>query len=152
LEGRTLNREEKARQMFEAHENCAQSVLSAFADDFGLDVNTALRIATPFGAGIGRSGHMCGAISGAIMAIGLARGITVYDKAQKDAVYALAQEFLDRFAAKHDSLSCPGLLGFDIGDPVQLEQARELNLFDTRCPEFVGDAVRITEALLGLEP
>lgn len=147
-----MGMEAEAREMFKAHYNCAQSVLGAFADRYGLDRATAFRIATPFGGGIGRSGLLCGAVSGAIMVIGLARGTTVYDKPKKDACYALAREFQERFTALHGSLTCPGLLGLDISDPVELEQARTLDLFHTRCPDFVGDAVLITAKLLGLEP
>lgn len=140
----------EARALFEGDYNCAQSVLAPFADRFGMDRKTALRIATPFGGGMGHNGQICGAVSGALMAIGLARGTEVYDKAQKDACYALAQAFLKRFTAKHGDLTCPGLLGLDIGDPAELEQVRALNLFHTRCPDFVGDAVIIVAELLEL--
>jgi len=147
-----LKFEDEAKQLFEAHYNCAQSVVAPFADQFGLERETAFRIATPFGGGMGHSGQVCGAVSGALMAIGLARGITAYDQTQKYACYALAQTFLERFAALHGSLTCPGLLGLDIGDADELQQVRELNLFHTRCPQFVGDAARIAAELLGLAP
>ena len=143
--------QDQAVELFEADFNCAQSVFGLFADYFGLDQETAFRIASPFGGGIGHSGEMCGAVSGAIMVIGLARGYAVYDKEQKEACYGLAHAFLERFNAQYGSLSCPGLLGLNIGDPVDLEQARELNLFHTRCPQFVGEAARIVAELLELE-
>ena len=143
--------ENEAKLLFEAHYNCAQSVFGPFADHFGLDREIAFRIATPFGGGIGHSGQLCGAVSGALMAIGLARGITVYDQSQKEACYAMARAFLERFTAQHGSLTCPGLLGLDIGDPDDLAQVRELNLFHTNCPQYVGDAARIAAELLVLE-
>jgi C_GCAxxG_C_C family probable redox protein len=146
-----LDVEKEAKQLFEAHYNCAQAVFGIFADDFGLDRETAFRIATPFGGGIGHSGQLCGAVSGGLMVIGLARGITVYDQSQKDACYELARAFLESFAAQHGSLTCPGLLGLDIGDLDDLAQVRELNLFHTRCPQFVGVAARIVAELLALE-
>lgn len=150
--GVALGFENHAKNLFEVHFNCAQSVFGPFADHFGLDRETAFRIATPFGGGIGHSGQLCGAVSGALMAIGLARGITVYDQSQKEACYALTRAFLESFAAQHGSLTCPGLLGLDIGDPDDLARVRELNLFHTRCPQFVGDAARIVAELLALEP
>lgn len=140
-----------AREMFADHYNCAQAVFGPFAKHFGMDLEIALRIATPFGGGIGHNGLMCGAISGAIMAIGLAQGVTVYDKPKKDACYALARTFQEQFVAKHGTLTCPGLLGLNLGNPDQLDQAHELDLFNTRCPNFVADAVTITADLLGLE-
>ena len=141
----------QAKQLFEAHYNCAQSVFGLFADQFGLERETAFRIATPFGGGIGHSGQLCGAVSGGLMVIGLARGISVYDKSQKDACYELATAFLESFAAQHGSLTCPGLLGLDIGNLDDLAQVRELNLFHTQCPRYVGDAARIVAELLALE-
>jgi len=53
---------------------CSQSVLTTFAPRFGLPLDTAMRIATPFGSGIASTGEMCGAVSGALMVIGLAHG------------------------------------------------------------------------------
>ena len=147
-----MGMETHAREMFASHHNCAQAVLSTFAERFGLDLEIALRIATPFGGGIGHSGLLCGAVSGAIMAIGLARGVTIADKPKKDACYALARTFQERFVAQHGTLTCPGLLGLNIGNPDELDQARVLDLFNTRCPDFVGDAVIITAELLGLDP
>lgn len=145
-----MNYQAQAKALFEAHYNCAQSVFGSFAEHFGLGQETAFRIGTPFGGGIGHSGHICGAVSGAIMAIGLARGIAVYDQTEKYACYDLASEFMESFTDRHVCLTCPGLLGLDIGDPTELEQARELDLFHTRCPEFVGDAARIVAELLNL--
>lgn len=145
-----MSRDLEARALFDQHYNCAQSVVAPFADHFGLDRELAFKIATPFGGGIGHSGSLCGAVSGALMVIGLARGITAYDQAQKESCYALARTFQARFTAQHGTITCPGLLGLDIGDPDELEQVRQLGLFATRCPQYVGDAVVIVEALLGL--
>ena len=100
---------------------------------------------------MGHAGQICGVVSGALMAIGLEKGITSYDREKKYARYDLAQDFQERFSALHGDLTCPGLLGLDIGDPDELEKVREQDLFHTLCPRFVGDAVRITAELLGLD-
>ena len=63
-------RSENARlNMVESKMNCAQSVLTAFSDELGLDRNTALRLARGFGGGMGRTGKTCGAVTGAYMVI-----------------------------------------------------------------------------------
>ena len=142
--------EDQAKQYFTAQYNCAQSVIGSFSEQYGLDRETAFRIATPFGGGIGHSGYTCGAVSGAIMVIGLATGTTVYDKEKKDACYALTQLFLKRFTERYGALTCPGLLGVDISDPQVLEQAREQDLFQSVCPKFVGDAAKMVAELLDL--
>jgi C_GCAxxG_C_C family probable redox protein len=146
-----LKFEDQAKRLFEAHYNCAQSTFGAFAEHFNLDLTTAVKIAMPFGGGIGHSGGMCGAVSGGIMVIGLARGIDVYDKDKKEACYALAREFLNRFSALHGSLTCPGLLGVDIGDPLAQQDARERGLFRAVCTQLVVDAARLAAEVLELD-
>lgn len=146
-----MDLEHQARAYFDQHYNCAQSTFAPFAAHFGMDINLALKIATPFGGGMGHAGQICGVVSGALMAIGLARGITSYDYDRKYACYGLAEAFQSRFKAAHGALTCPGLLGWDIGNPQELAQVRQEDLFHTLCPNLVGDAVRIVAELLGID-
>jgi C_GCAxxG_C_C family probable redox protein len=138
----------EARELFSQHYNCAQSAFGPFARLVGMDPELAFKIATPFGGGMGHAGQICGAVSGGLMAIGLVRGISVYDQEVKYACYDLARQFQDRFQAIHGELTCPGLLGYHIGDPRELAQVREQGLFHSLCPQLVGDAARITAELL----
>lgn len=142
-----MNVKIEAQKYFEDHFNCAQAVFAPFAHRCGMDVETALKIATPFGGGMGHAGQVCGAVSGALMAIGLVKGISSYDMELKYACYDLAKDFQSRFHKLHGDIACPGLLGYDIGDPEELEQVRELNLFHTRCSNFVRDATKIVDEL-----
>ena len=146
-----MSLEFEAKTYFEEHYNCAQSVFAPFANRFGLDEDLAMRIATPFGGGMGHAGQVCGAVSGALLAVGLVEGISTYDKEAKDACYALAREFQARFRDLHGDVTCPGLLGLDIGVPAELAKVRELDLFHTRCPNYVGDAARLVGEMLGVE-
>ncbi len=133
---------------FSAGFSCSQSVLRAFAAELGLDPAVAARIATAFGGGIARTGRVCGAVSGALMVIGLRYGgILPTDRGAKEATYALARRFLEAFEARHGSVDCPGLLHCDIGSPQGMQYAREQDLFKRQCPVYVKDAVRI---LIGL--
>lgn len=138
----------EAKTYFQQHYNCAQSVFAPFAKRFGVDMDTAFKIATPFGGGLGHGGQVCGAVSGALMSIGLAKGTSAYDKEKKDACYALAVAFQERFRALHGDVTCPGLLGLDIGEPDELEKVRELGLFHSLCPKLVGDAAEIVAEML----
>ena len=146
-----MNVEEQARTYFGQHYNCAQSVFLPFAERAGMDVKNALKIAAPFGGGLGHGGQVCGAVSGALMAIGLTVGSAVYDKERKAHCYQLAREFQTRFRALHGDVTCPGLLGVDIGDPDALEEARSREVFHALCPNFVGDAARLVEEMLASE-
>ena len=137
---------EIAATVFSQNFNCSQSVLSAFAEQFGLDRETALKLASPFGGGMARRGEVCGAVTGALLALGLARGA---DKpAGKEEIYRLSQEFMRLFEEKHNSLLCRDLIDCDISTPAGNQAAAEKRVFKTICPVLVQDAVEIAQKLL----
>ncbi|MDV2481452.1 C_GCAxxG_C_C family protein [Methanoculleus sp. Wushi-C6] len=142
-------RSEKAVACFMQGCNCAQAVSSVFARDAGVPEEVILRAATGFGAGVGRTGGACGAVSGAVLAIGLIFGSTEpEEKEAKDRTYAVTQEFISRFVRKHGTVSCTGLLNCDLSTDEGLARAREQGLTRTLCPGYVRDAVEILEELL----
>ena len=137
---------ETAVTVFSQSFNCSQSVFSAFAAQYGLDKQTALKLASPFGAGMARRGEICGAVSGALLVLGLARGA---DKpAGKDEIYRLSQEFMRLFEEKHGKLLCRDLIDCDPSSPEGWQKAREAGKFTTLCPVLVRDAAEIVETLL----
>jgi len=137
---------EKAATVFSQRFNCSQSVFSAFAPQFGLDAKTALKLAAPFGGGVARRGEICGAVSGALLAIGLAR--SAGDPASNVETYRLSQEFLRRFEEAHATLHCRNLINFDISNPSGYQKAADAGVFVTICPGLVRDAVEIVQAVL----
>lgn len=145
-----MSRMEQAVRMFEQEFSCSQSVFSAFADPADIPRETALRVASGFGGGLARTGDTCGAVTGAIMALGLRHcGVPAEaDPLAKQRTYPPVQEFLARFRARHDSIVCRDLLGIDIGVPEGLQSASEQGLFKSRCPLFVRTAAEILEELL----
>jgi len=126
--------------------NCAQAVLSTYCEQFGLDRETALRVACGLGGGMGRLQETCGAVSGAYLVIGLKYGQSAKgDAAVKEKTYALVQEFARRFEAKNKSTNCRVLLGADlIGGDRQTASERVKRI----CPQMVQDAAEILESLL----
>lgn len=140
---------ERAAACFDQGFHCAQAVLSTCAPEFGLSRQNALRVAGAFGAGMARTGHTCGAVTGALMVIGLAHGKTEpEDDESRDRTYALAQAFIERFQARHGPIHCTDLLECDLSTEEGLKRAREEGLFVTRCPQFVRAAVEILEQIL----
>jgi C_GCAxxG_C_C family probable redox protein len=142
-------RSEKAVACFEDF-NCAQSVIATCGPDLGLDRESALRVAGGFGGGMGRLGEVCGAVSGAFMAIGLKHGKSHPEDDESETkakAYALVCEFADRFRACHGSILCRELLGCDISTPAGQAEAREQGLFGDLCPRLVRDAVEILEQM-----
>ena len=140
---------DKAVAIFKEGINCSQAVLSSFVEDFGIDKNTALKLAAGFGGGMGRTGHRCGAVTGAYMVVGLKYGATTgQDKAAKELTYQKIREFNERFTAINKSVSCRKLLNCDISTPEGFEEAKQKGLMTTLCPKFVKDAVDILEGIM----
>ena len=129
---------------------CAQSILVSFAERYGLQQNLAFRIGEPFGAGTSCTGGMCGAVTGAIMVLGLQYGSTLNnDDAARFSTYQHVQEFIQRFTEIHGSIQCTGLLGYNLSDPQQLQTVIEKGLFIQLCPGLVRDAAQILVEMVG---
>lgn len=129
--------------------NCSQAVLSTWSGEFGLERDEALRAASSLGAGMGGLGEVCGAVTGALIVIGLKHGRTeAKDKETKEKNYALVRDFTGRFRSRNGSLICRELLGCDLSTAEGMETARSRGLFKERCPRFVRDAAEILEEIL----
>ena len=144
-----MNRLATAQALFEQNFNCAQSIFSAFANQIAIDPQIALKIATPFGAGMGRRGETCGAVTGALMVIGSFYGNTeASDQDGKEKAYQLARSFCEQFQSRNRSLVCRQLIGYDISKEKELNLARSQRIFADLCPGLVKDAAEILEELL----
>ena len=144
-----MTKADTALSSFNKGITCSSSVFSAFADELGLDKKTAKKIGCGFGAGISRTGNMCGAVSGAIMVIGLRYGKTEPgDDAATEKTRALVRQFILAFTQKNGSVNCTELLGYNLSKTDEFEKAREQKLFVTKCPELVRDAIEILEKIL----
>lgn len=139
---------DRAVEKFRQGYNCSQSVVAAFAEDYGVDEQTAALHARGFGGGMGRTGGVCGAVSGAVMVIGLStRDIADTDEA-KHRAYALVREFFRLFRQRQPSCECRDLLGYDVGDPEMYVLIKEKNLFETICAGVIRDAAEVLEEIL----
>ena len=108
LERRVQNAVEYFKQGF----GCCQSVLTAFADLYGLTEEQALRAGAGFGGGVGRMRMMCGAVSGMVTLAGLAFGQTEgSDRKGKARCYKVVQELVEEFRKENGSIICAELLG-----------------------------------------
>jgi len=129
--------------------NCAQAVGSVFSDDAGVPEEVILSAATGFGGGMGRTGGVCGAVSGGIIVIGLLFGSTgPGENEAKDLVYDLTRKFVTRFAERCGSISCTELLGCDLSIGEGFARARDENLTRTLCPCYVENTVELFEKVL----
>ena len=144
-----MNKADKALERFKNNFNCAQAVFSAYSADFGLDEATACKTACAFGAGMGRTGRTCGAVTGAFMVIGLARGMaTAEEKDAKERTYQMTQSFIREFEKRHRSIECRDILGIDISTPEGPKAVKDKDLIKTVCIPCVRSAVEIVEKML----
>lgn len=141
-----MSKVNEAIECFSNGFNCSQAILSTYCEQFGLDKKTAMKISCGFGAGMGRLGETCGAVTGAYLLIGLVYGkFSKEDDQAKEKTYALIQEFAKRFEERNSTTACRELLGVDLisGDK-QIAAAQVKSV----CPKVVRDAAEIIEEVL----
>lgn len=145
---KNMTKSEKAQQLFKQGYNCSQAVIGAFADEIGMDFETAVKIASSFGGGMGRLREVCGAVSGMFMVLGLKYGYSSpNDHTIKTEHYARIQETAKQFVDKNGSLICRDLLKNQTVDSSHIPSERNENYYKARktCLDVVGDAAKIVE-------
>ena len=135
-----------ASERFNQHYSCSQSVFSAFAPRFSLDEEQALKLASPFGGGVAHQGNVCGAVTGALMPLGLACGNATIDK--KDETHRVAEEYLKRFRERYDTILCRELIRHDISTTGGMQNARDAGVFKSICPGLVKSAAELLDEML----
>lgn len=142
------DRSEKALEYFDNKFNCAQSVLTAFADELGLTEDESLRVSTAFGGGMGRQQFTCGAVTGASMALGLRFGKGKNDEDEKKLLtYEKTVVLFEEFTRLHGSTTCRNLLN-NLDMHTDKEKIEVQNLYHTNCRKYVTDAVKLAEKII----
>lgn len=138
---------DKAVNNFKMGYNCAQSVFLAFAEDFGFDKDTALKLSSSFGGGMGRLREVCGAVSSMFAIAGLKNGYTEPDNDEiKAEHYARIQALAEKFKAKHETIICRELLGLPEGADSPIPSERTEQYYQERpCKHFIKTAAEIIE-------
>lgn len=142
--------EEKAKQLFMEGYNCAQAVFCAFSDELGVDQETALRLSSSFGGGMGRLREVCGAVSGMFMAAGVKYGYSdPKAREEKSEHYARIQKLAGDFKEQNGSIVCRELLGLQQKQDAPVPEKRTQEYYKKRpCVELVGDAARMLDAYI----
>jgi len=149
-----MDHAEKAKALFEEGYNCAQAVVGAFAEELGIDRETACRLGSSFGGGMGGMREVCGTVSGMLIAAGLLYGYTdPNDRQGKIAHYRRVQELAGRFRDEHGSIVCRELLGLgEHPKPKDPEQRTQEYYRKRPCGDMAADAARILEQYLADNP
>lgn len=152
---------QKAEDLFAQGYNCAQSVAAVFSEELGIPQKTMLKLAQPFGGGMGRMREVCGCVSGMFLALGLINGSDdSQDKASKTECYDNTQKLAEEFRKQNGSIICRELLGLvpmgqsenALKNHTQIEHVIQPPQSEERTPEYykkrpckqlVGDAAYI---------
>lgn len=143
----------KAAELFYGGYNCSQAVLAAFNDLTGLDEQTAIRLTSSMGGGMGRLREVCGAVSGIFLAAGLLYGPDdPNDKDAKMAHYARIQALAGQFRDLYGSVICRELLGVKgAGHPIPSDRTPEYYR-DRPCARFVYNAALLLDEYIAEYP
>ena len=131
---------EKASELYSDGLYCSQAVLGAFCEKYGLDKKTAFRISCGLNSGV-RCAEICGAVSGAVMVIGLRYGDSAAECNER------TEEFVRLFRERNGSTVCRDLMGCDIFTAAGKEKAVREGLFNTACKDLVISAAQILKDL-----
>lgn len=140
---------EIALDLFSKGFNCAQAVLESHSAECELDSAFSRKIAGAFGGGMSHCGEVCGAVSGALMLIGLKYGqYKEGDGDSKKNTYEIAKQFIDKYKEEFGSIRCTELLKYDLSTEEGLLKAREAGVLKTICPMLVKKSVELVEEFL----
>ena len=143
-----MNRSETAKDLFLSGYNCAQSVLLSFADDLKFSKELAQKMASGFGGGMGKTQETCGAVTGAIMVLGMKKGEEVNNNDElKSVSYGAVQDLTREFIAVYKTTKCRDLIGCDLNTAEGAEKFKEEKIMENLCAGCVEKAVQIVEKL-----
>lgn len=148
-----ISRVEEAVRTFESGYNCCQAVFVTYADLFGMDRHTALKLSSPLGGGVGRMREVCGAVSAMSLLAGLKYGNTDPDNQEaKTYIYQIVQEMSNRFRQDMDSIVCRELLKDVPVSDGAAPQKRDKAFYEARpCSRIIALAAKIVEDTLLLD-
>jgi C_GCAxxG_C_C family probable redox protein len=136
----------RARAHFESGYKCAESVLLAVAEEQGIENEFIPSIASGFCSGMGRTGGLCGAVAGGVMALGLSYGRQNKEQSS-DEIYAIEKIFLKEFAKKFGSTNCEELVHCDFNTPEGQAYFSDNKLY-LKCHQMVEDATEMVLELI----
>lgn len=144
-----MTHKEKADMLLRQQYHCSQALFGAFADDFGMDMQTAFKISTCFGAGM-RQGDVCGCISASLMVLGMAFGF--YDARDRELeMYGnqKTREFMEEFRKRmNGDVMCRDILEHDIATPEGMKIIKQAGVILKNCPRPINHSIDILEEML----
>lgn len=126
---------------------CVEAVFKTLADMHGTDSDLIPRVASGLAAGIARTSHICGALTGAILGLGLWFGRNEPVETDRKP-YWYSRRFICSWIELYPETNCTSLLGVDLDDPEGMEQFTSEEMWDKKCKEYIRNAVGLAYDLL----
>lgn len=133
----------KALTYFREGYICAQAILLTMQEYWKVEHPLEPKVACAFGSGIGRRGSLCGAVTGGVIAISWKFGTNEPSSAKRQRAYALALKFYNHFVDRCGSAMCRELIGYDLTNSKEAEQARQSNVYQEKCTRFLEIAIEL---------
>ena len=148
-----MTKGDRAYELFLEGYNCTQAVVGAFAEEMGVDFETAVRIGSGFGGGMGRMREVCGTFSGAVLAADMLYGYSdPKDIEAKKALYEKIRAAAEQFKKDNGSIICKELLGLEKPEKTAQPDARTPEYYQKRpCPLLCKYAAELAETMLEKE-
>ncbi len=145
---------DRAYELFKEGYNCSQAVFGAFAEELGVDFETALKLASGFGGGIGRMREVCGAFTGLTMAASMIYGYNDPKATDTKAeLYEKIRALADKFREENGSIICRELLGLQQAEKSAVPEARTSEYYKKRpCAELCRYAADLLEQFIKDNP
>lgn len=126
---------------------CVEAVFMTLADLHGTDSELIPKVATGFAAGIARTSNICGAVSGAILGLGLWYGRNEPVEGKRK-VYWYSRKFMEEWKKKHFSTSCGELLGVDLDTSEGNDEFYKEDMWEKKCKRYISEAVDLAYDIL----
>lgn len=137
---------DRAAELFNHGLCCSESVLQAIAESRGIQSELIPKIATGLCAGIARTGGICGAVSGGVLAISMDTGRSSAAES-REGNHRLVREFLSECEARFGSTNCEKLIGCRLDTSEGQQFFKDHNLRE-KCASFTREAARLASQLL----
>ena len=143
------SKSQRAVELFSQNYNCAQSVYVGSAAGEGLSEAQRLALAAPFGGGVARQGEICGALTGALLALGEIEGeaMSADPVAGRDALYERARQLTETFREAHGAILCRELTGCALDTEAGQRAFKERGLHQNLCTKLVVFAAEQVERM-----
>lgn len=112
----------------------------------GIQSDIIPKIATGFCSGVSRTCGMCGAVSGAIIAMNLFYGRNKPSESPETA-YIAVRKLINIFKEKFGSTNCKELTGCDLGTEEGRNTFMSKNLIE-RCRNYTEEATRMAMSII----